>query len=220
MKITITILLLAVAVFAQNDWKSKDFDKWDAKDVETILDKSDWVEKQGFKSGSNEITMTVRLRSSMAIRLALIRQLQIEMSAKKDLTQEQKDAYLKRQKGLYDCPACVDNFVITISSVSKETKQYDHIYNYYRTTTIEQLKSRIYLQNEKGEKRELVHFVAPKTPGDEAQFFFKRFDEKGNVFLPTEGKYFLFRLEPDNLNSSMNFKIETKKLVIGEKVDF
>jgi hypothetical protein len=225
MKTLITILFLAVTLFAQNDWKSKDFDKWDTKDVETILNKSSWIVKQSFKSGyneiskSNEITMTVRLRSSMAIRLALIRQIQLGME-KQNLKPEEKEAYLKKQKGLYDCPACVDNFVITISSVSSETGQYDHIYNYYRTTTLEQLKKNIFLQNDKGEKRELVHFVAPKTPGDEAQFFFNRFDDKNNLFLSKESKYFLFRLEPDNLNSAMNFKIETKPILIGEKVDF
>jgi hypothetical protein len=219
MKTIIAILLLAITVFAQNDWKTKDFDKWDAKDVETILNKSDWAMKQGFKSGSAEITLTLRLRSSMAIRLALVRQLQLEMD-KLNLSAPEKEAYLKKQNGIYTCPACTDNFVLTISSVSTETKQYDHIYNYYRTTTLEQLKNRIYLQNDKGEKRELVHFIAPKSPGDDAQFFFRRFDDKGNVFLPTTGKFFLFRLEPDDVNSSMNFKIETKRIIVGEKVDF
>jgi hypothetical protein len=218
-KTIITILVLSLAVFAQNDWKTKDFDKWDTKDVEAVLNKSDWAVKQGFKSGSNEITMTVRLRSAMAIRLALVRQLQLEME-RKQLSPEEKEAYLKKQNGIYACPTCTDNFVITISSVSTETKQYDHIYNYYRTTTLEQLRQRIYLQNDKGEKRELVHFVSPKSPGDEAQFFFRRFDDQGKEFLPTTGKFFLFRLEPDNLNSSMNFKVNTKSLIVNDKVDF
>lgn len=238
---------MAMTIFAQNDWKTKDFDKWSAKDVQTILNKSDWIQKQSLKVSSGsylsriagattvagedyftsvggvtspiEVTITIRLRSSMAVRLALIRQLQIETDATK-LTPEEKTAFLKKQRGLYDCPACAENYVVTVSSISIDDKQFDLVYNSFKNFKLEQFKNFINLQNEKGEKRELVHFVPPKSPAEEAQFFFKRFDEKGNPLLTKDSKFFLFRLEPFEVNSPANFKVEVKPLVVGENVDF
>jgi hypothetical protein len=207
MKILFTILILAVTLFAQNDWKTKDFDKWDKKDVQTILNSSDYVVKQGFNvpitysttriagatnsrgddaftniggvSSTFEVFITLRMRSSLAIRLALIRQVQLEIE-NKVLTKQEREAYLLKQKGLYDCPACKNNYVITINSELVADNASDVVYNSLRNTTFDELKNRIYLQNDQGDKRELVHFVAPKSPQGEAQFFFSKFDDKGN----------------------------------------
>src|SRR5205085_1223158 len=111
-----------------------------------------------------DFTVTLRLRSSMAIRLALIREEQLQTDVKA-LNNDDLTLYNKRQKGLYECPACVENYVVTVTSRSKENKNYDAIYTLFASAKLEELKRFIYLQNEKGEKRELVHFTPPKVPG-------------------------------------------------------
>ena len=249
MKLLFLILIFSVSCLTQDAWKSKNFETWDTKDVQSILNKSDWVQKQSLKlySGASlnfvagtvlsnalspgstvstgsvtapiEMTITVRLRSSMAIRLGLIRQLQLETNVS-GLSKSEKEAFLIKQNGLFECPACVENYVVTVSSFSEDDRQFDLIYNSFRNFRLEQLKNYISLQNDRGEKRELTHFVAPKVPGQEAQFIFKRNDDKGVPLLNKESKFFLFRLEPYAVNSPANFKIDVKPLIVGDKVDF
>lgn len=264
---TYLIVLLVSLVFvtnslAQENWKTKDFDKWDKQDVETILNKSDWVKNQevrlqyspsqtvaagsflpgvagvagdlsgnaAARSGANTVnqgsiapsvdfTFTLRLRSSLAIRLALIRQAQLETNLEK-LSKEERELFNKRQVGLYECPACADNYVLTFTSKSKENKNYDAVFAAFANARLDELKTYIYLQNERGEKRELVHFVPPKVPGDEAVFFFKRFDEKGNPLFTKESRYLVFNTTKNDVNTVTNFKIDIAPLVIGDRVDF
>lgn len=256
------IFVFASISFAQEDWKAKDFDKWDAKDVETILNKSAWVKNQevrlqyspsqtvaagsflpgvsgvagdrsgnaAARSGQNTVsqgsiapsvdfTFTLRLRSSMAIRLALIRKAQLETNLEK-ISKEERELYNKRQVGLYECPACSENYVLTFTSKSKENKNYDAVFSAFANARLDELKTYIYLQNERGEKRELVHFTPPKAPGDEALFFFKRFDEKGNLLFTKDSKYLIFNATKNEVNTVTNFKIEIAPLIVGEKVDF
>ncbi len=49
------ILLFVSPLVAQEDWKTKDFDKWDRQDVETILNNSAWVKKTGSPAASRSI---------------------------------------------------------------------------------------------------------------------------------------------------------------------
>jgi hypothetical protein len=258
----LTMLLLTPISFAQSDWKTKNFDKWDAKDVDTILNKSEWVKNQeirlsaaaakvavagsvtpkvsaaggtGVSEGASisdlntvnqgkiqpptDFTFTLRLRSSMAIRLALIRQEQLEAAAK-ELSSAELELYHKRQKGLYECPACAENYVVTVTSRSKENKNYDAIYAAFGGAKLEDLKRYIYLQNEKGEKRELVHFTQPKAPGSEAVFFFRRLNEKGEPLFTKDSKLLILNLTNNQVNLAFNFKMEIPPIVVGDKVDF
>jgi hypothetical protein len=258
----VVLLVFVFTTNAQNDWKTKDFDKWDTKDVETILNKSDWVKKQEVRlqyeatqlaiagartpqvssaGGGNssadvvpnavnsvnqgsiqpsvDFTFTLRLRSSLAIRLALIRKMQLETNVEK-ISNEEFELYKKRQIGLYQCPACAENYVLTLTSVSKENKNFDAVFSAFSKALFNDLKRYIFLQNDKGEKRELVNFVAPKSPGDEAIFFFPRFDEKGNPLFTKENKYMIFVVTNNIVNSAVNFKIEIAPIVVADKVDF
>ena len=254
-------LFFCSQVCGQEDWKAKDFDKWDARDVEAILNNSSWVRKQEVRlsyeatiqsiAGSGDpnvsnagtevsqgiqrdatntvnqgsiqpavdFTFTVRLRSSMAIRLALIRKNQLETDTK-SMTKEQLENFSKKQRGLFDCPACAENYVVTLSSKSKQNKNFDAIYTSFGNARLADIKRYIFLQNDKGEKRELVHFVAPKAPGDEAIFFFKRFDDQSLPLFNLTSKYLVLNLTKDEVNQITNFKIETAPLIVGDKIDF
>lgn len=246
---------------AQPNWKSKDFDKWDRQDVETILNNSDYVQNkevrlqfegrqtvaagaytpkiansggtisegasrtrtntvgQGGIQPAVDFTFTLRLRSSLAVRLALIRQNQLETDTSK-MTAKELELFNRRQRGLYDCPACAENYVVTLTSASKENKNYDAVYTSFGNAQFNDIKRYIYLQNEKGEKRELVNFTAPKAPGEEAIFFFRRFDESGNPLFTRESKNIILNLTNNKVNTVTNYKFETAPLVVGGRVDF
>ena len=237
-------------VSAQEVWKTKNFDQWTKADVEEILYKSSWVSKQevrlnydstsvsaagsvtpniglnnpmsiqqGAIAPAVDFTFTLRLRSSMAIRLALIRRDQLETDVKK-LTDKEFENYKARQKGLYECQGCVDNYVLTLSSSSRENKNYDAVYTTFSRALFDQIKQYIYLQNEKGKKRELVNFVPPKAPGDDAVFFFRRNDDKGNPLFTKDSKQIIFNTTNNQVSTATNFKIAVQPLIIGDKVDF
>lgn len=175
--------------------------------------------KQGTVSPPLVFIFTMRLRSSLAVRLALIRKNQLETDTTK-LTKEEIDLFNKKQRGLYDCPACAENYVVTLTSKSNENKNYDAVFTTFKNATFEELKSYIYLKNEKGEKREMTHFVAPKVAGEEAIFFFKRYDEKGNPLFAKDSKEISISFTNNEVNSVANFKLDIKPIIIGEKVDF
>ncbi len=235
---------------AQKDWQTKNFEQWTKADVEEILNNSSWVSKQevrlnydptsvsaagsvtpniglnnprviqqGAIAPAVDFTFTLRLRSSMAIRLALIRRDQLETDLKK-LTDKEFENYKARQKGLYECVGCVDNYVLTLSSASRENKNYDAVYTSFSRALFDQIKQYIYLQNEKGEKRELVNFVPPKAPGDEVVFFFRRNDDKGNPLFTKNSKQIIFNTTNNQVSTATNFKIAVQPIKIGDKVDF
>jgi hypothetical protein len=247
------LLLFIAPVFAQEDWKTKDFDKWNAADVEAILNNSAWVKSQevrlhleasalvtpqqvaqnislaptdaretvgtGTLTPGIDFTFTLRLRSSMAIRLALIRKNQLETDTKK-LSPKELELFNQRQKGLYECPACAQNYVVTLSSKSQESKGADAVYATFGAARFADIQRYILLQNDRGEQRKLVHFVPPKAPGDEAQFFFERYDEKNNLLFTKKDKTIILNLTNNQVNTVTNFRIDTAPLIVGDRVDF
>jgi plasmid maintenance system killer protein len=246
----IFIALFCIVSNAQSDWKSKNFETWTKADVETILNNSAWAKSQEIRlqyegqytptAGANvlavsstlgvgsttgslqpalDFTFTLRLRSSLAIRLAMIRKNQLETDIKK-LTKEQLEVFNKKQSGLYACPACKNYYVLTLTSKSRENKNYDAVFTSFANAKIEDIKRYIYLVNDKGEKRELVNFVPPKTAGEEAIFFFPRNDEKGNPLFTKESKFLIFNTTNNSVNTATNFKIEIKPLIVADKVNF
>ena len=74
--------------------------------------------------------------------------------------------------------------------------------------------------NERGQRRQLIHFVAPRVPGEEAIFFFPRLDDKGAPLLTLENKDLLINLSDKQVNSVANFKLDVSKLVLNGRVEF
>ena len=112
-----------------------------------------------------------------------------------------------------------ENYVSHFHRNQKQPRA-DAVYTAFGGAKLADLQRYIYLQNDKGEKRQLAHFVPPKVPGEEAVFFFPRFGDKGNLLFTTENKYMVFNLTKDEVNIATNFKVELKPLFNGNAVEF
>jgi hypothetical protein len=162
---------------------------------------------------------TLRLRSALPVRQALVRLKALETNIEK-LSDQQRTAYETQVKGLLECPACAGNYVVTLSSKSKDSPGADAVYSTFKGGRLADLQRYVYLANERGDRRALIHFVPPRAPGDDAVFFFPRTDEKGAPLLTTDNKELLINLADNQANSITNFKIDVTKLVLNGKIEF
>ena len=80
------------------------------------------------------------------------------------------------------------------------------------------------LANEKGEKRELIHFVAPKSQADDAVFFFSRFNEKGQPLITAASKKVIISLDPKIFGTSpvtiVKFEFDVAKMIRDGEIMF
>ncbi|HEX8847184.1 MAG TPA: hypothetical protein VF791_21245 [Pyrinomonadaceae bacterium] len=247
--LVLSIFAASLVAAQQDDWRAKNIDQWTKADIESVLNNSAWVKRQEVRvrfrgelravagagnsaetiearrevlSGGNapiDFEFTLRLRSALPIRLALVRQAQLNANYDK-LNKEERAALDKKLKGLYECPACADNYVLTLSSRSKSYPGADAVFTSLKGAKLAELKRYFYLSNDRGEKRELVHFTPPKAPGDEAYFFFRRLDEKGQPLFTPNDKELVFRLNTEELNVPTNFTIDVSKLLVNGQVIF
>jgi hypothetical protein len=235
--------------FAQGDWTKKPFSEWTKTDVEAVLNDSAWAVHQelrikfaketqtaaGSYSGvssaaaaqsQTEVTsqipvdfiFTLRLRSALPIREALVRLRQFQDTSK--LNEKELAAFNAQTKGLLDCPACANNYVLTLSSKSTNSPGADAVYTLFRGARLADLQRYVYIANETGERRELVHFVPPKVPGEEAIFFFPRLGEKGRPLLLADNRELLVSFANNDANSIGNFKIALASLTLNGKIEF
>jgi hypothetical protein len=166
-----------------------------------------------------DFQFTLRLRSAMPVRQALVRLKQIDIGYD-ELTDKDRAAFDAKTKGLLECPACVENYVLTLSSKSAQSPGADAVYSVFKGGRIDDLKRYVYIANERGDQRPLIHFVPPKVPGDEATFFFPRFDDSGAPLLTTANKELVFNITNNEINLVTNFKLDVSKFVLNGKVEF
>lgn len=244
------LVMLATVACAQEVWTAKPFSQWSKKEAESILNNSPWASKQelriqfdkhtqkaagsfsGVSSASAaqaqtevssdvpvDFQFTLRLRSALPVRQALVRLKQLDTDLEK-LSKKELAAFDAQVKGLLECPACDDNYVVTLSSKSSNSPGADAAYATFKGGQLADLQRFIYIANERGEQRRLVHFVAPRAPGEEAIFFFPRLDEKGVPLLTPESRDLLINLSDKQVNSVANFKIDVSKLMMNGKIEF
>lgn len=165
--------------------------------------------------------VTLRLRSALPVRQALVRLRQLE--AKYDKMGESQRAAFdadKRTKGLLECPACAQNYVVTMSARSVNVPGADFVYEGLKSATLPLLRQTVYLANERGERRELVHFTPPKAPGEEAMFFFPRLDDAGKPLFAPGDRKILFRTSTGDVAAITNFEFDISALLVGGEVAF
>src|SRR5919198_1040627 len=166
-------------------------------------------------------TFTLRLRSARRVREALVRLKQIEAGYDKmsPAKQAEFDAQPKIE-GLLECPACAENYVLTLSARSGESPGADPVFATFKGARLADLQRYVYIADERGRRRQLVHFVPPKAPGEEATFFFPRAGGEGEPLLTPTSKELYFNLSDMQVNSVTNFRLDASKLVADGAVDF
>ena len=211
---------------AQAEWEKVPYQHWGVEEVRKILSDSPWgrtVTRSesiaplwlGTDAPKLEGNFVFLLRSALPVRQALLRRRQLE--AKYDRMGEAERAeFDKKNKALLECPACARNYVISFNSKNRALTN---------TSFGQKGKGSIYLENDRGERREAVHFMLSGEGGDnEAHFFFPRLDEKGNPLLTPESKKLTFYLgvrnSTDYLQLPEKVEFDVTKLVRGGQVIF
>ncbi|MGI8897643.1 MAG: hypothetical protein ACR2IB_04535 [Pyrinomonadaceae bacterium] len=162
---------------------------------------------------------TLRLRSARPIREAIVRLVHIE-SKYDQMPPEQQKSIDEQTMELLECRECRHNYIVSVGFGSLNSENVDLVYDWFRGQTVASLKGYISLANELGQRRNLINFIPPKVPGDEAFFFFARLDEDGNPLVTSRNKKLLFRMSDKNASSITNFNMDITKMILDDKLEF
>jgi len=246
----VILCLSGALTLAQNSLPKQPYEKWSKEETQKVLNTSPWARTQelrlkfdkevqkaaGSYSGVSsaaaaqaqtevstdipvDFVFTLRLRSALPIRQALVRLRNLETDIE-SMNKEQLAAFDKQTAGLLACPACEQNYVVTLSSKSRNSPGADAVFTLFKGARLADLQRYVFIANERGERRTLIHFVPPKAPGEEATFFFPRFDDKGSLLLTPENKQLLVNLSDNRPTSVGNFQVDVSNLLINGKVEF
>lgn len=243
------ITLLCGPAFGQGPLE-KPFNQWSKGEASKILNDSPWVKtreirvavKQGKRhvagmtassveeqrankaelGGANapiDFKVTLRLRSALPVRQALVRLRQIE-AGYDNMSASDRKAFDEKIKGLLECPACAQNYVITVSARSSNDPGADPVFEILKGATLPAIRKYIYIANERGERRELIHFVPPKAGGEEAMFFFERLDEEDRPLFKPGDKKLIFRMSDRDAGAVTNFEFDLGELTVNGEIAF
>jgi hypothetical protein len=226
------LLLFPSPANAQDPWTQKPFRQWTKDDIIKIAGDSPWAHlKEATPAIGDWVptsylpAVTIRLRSALPIRQALVRLKQLEAKYDK-MGEKERAAFDLKARGLLECPACSENYVISLGPPISKREMKSGM-GPLKHAILSQLEKRVYLMNELGERRELVHFVAPKHDEDEAMFFFPRLDENGKPLLSPENKKLIFIFEAKNIRTGYGldsvperFEFNVAKMIVDGRVEF
>ncbi len=223
----ITAVALTLNALAQDVWRDKPFNQWSKEEAEKVLLDSPWA-RLSARSGAAiyrsvsapDPAFNFRLRSALPVRQAMLRLRQLR--EKYDQLSEAKKAdFDEKNRPLVECPACADNYVIALHPPPGGREPLPRA---LLTTSHDRIKLAIYLSNERGERRELIHYVPPKSAASgEAVFFFPRFNEKGKPLLTPANKRLVLNIGSEALGGDQavnRFEFDVSKMVVNGKVEF
>ena len=183
-----------------------------------LIDSTSNTAELGGAEAPVDFQFTLRLRSALIVRQAVVRLKQLENNSA--MGEKDRAAFDAKLKGLLECPACEQNYVLTLSAKSKERPGADPIFTTFKGGRLADLQRYIFIANSRGERRDLVHFVPPKAPGDEAVFYFPRFNEKGEALLTPTDTALIANFTNNDVNMNINFRLDVSKLIVNGQVDF
>jgi hypothetical protein len=210
---------LAGTAVSQQLWE-KAPEKWNKEDVLRITSSSPWAvthqsteaqarasmvdmargSRNTVNSGGNGATagsanrdagpapVVFRLHSAEPIRRAITRGRQIAAGYDK-MDDAGKQQFDKANKSFLECGICKDYYVISATKYPDTTSQYVDEAIFQRMSLAD-LKGNVWLINDKGEKREIFQFTAPKKPGESAYLFFARKADDGNPLISFTNRSF------------------------------
>ncbi len=120
------------------------------------------------------------------------------------MSDDEKAKFNEKGRGLLDCAPCQNHHVVTLTLMSNPSGQSVEE-AIFQGMTLEQMKENVWLKNDKGATRPLIHFIAPQKRGDSAVFFFARKDEKGDLFLSKDNSEFSFVFNGTFFNANNRF---------------
>lgn len=169
--------------------------------------------------------IVIRLNSALPVRQALVRLQQIAANYDK-MNEKERAEFDNVTRDFLKCAACEKFYVITLTKFKNSGEGVDE--GLFQSMRFEDLKGKVTLFNEKGEKRELVQFIPPKKDGESAVFFFQRNDSDGHPLISPENKEMTFVFSTDFLDNRnpyarflpRRFEFNVSKLVSGESVMF
>ena len=236
MKSRQSILLPALALAAalacagearaqKEDWQSKPFNQWTEKEARKVLSDSPWSRTvassgpmvnfgtYGVNTPTPDKVYVARLRSALPVRQAILRLRQLKEKYD-SMSDGDKARFDEKNRPLVECPACADNYVISlIPPRAADT----------RSPTTEKMKLFVQLMDDRGQRRELVHFVPTKATGEEVVFFFPRFDDKGQPLLTPASKRLVFTIDTASIGMDatiQRFEFDVSKMTDGGRVVF
>lgn len=189
--LTLFSLCLATPADAQKVWEKKPYQQWSMSEVVQILSDSPWAQTQVEEGGDAHGTyfITIRLRSAIFVRQALVRQRQLHLNYDK-FTPADKARFDAGVKESLECSDCPKYYIVTLGS-----RNDSYPIRAIKESSLENLRTYISLMNDKGERRELVHFILPKSEEGEVMFVFARFDDQAKPLLTTNNKKFYFKID-------------------------
>lgn len=212
----IAVLFLALAatvpMFGQK-FLQKPHTEWSQEEAAKVLKDSGWAveyqseeglvaaqsQQQGRDAGDNNRgtyrgnqgrvdippPVSARLFSALPIRQAMVRLQQLGANYDK-MSAEDKAKFDESKAKFLECGICKDYYVVTLSKwKDTSTSVTDGI---FQTMTLNDLKGKVWLANDKDQKLELTEFTPPKNAADAAVFFFKRTNEAGAPFFTSADK--------------------------------
>ena len=200
-------------------WQAKPYQQWTKEEVQRILTESPWAQtsaQSGQIVGSSmsaDKVYTLRLRSALPIRHALLRLRQLN-DKYDSMSAEKKAEFDEKNKPLVECPACADNYVVSLVPPAQGDA---------RRVSLDRMKLFVRLVDDRGRERQLVHFVPHKTTGQELVFFFPKFDDKGEPLVTPATKKVVFTIDTSVIGldaTTRRFEFDVSKMTAGGKVEF
>lgn len=228
------VFLIACPVYAQQVLITKPYQKWTKQEIFKVASDSPWAQIKFANDMANPTTkeiqlraVTIRLRSALPIRQVLARQMQLNLQETYHIMNDlQRLDYANSIREMLNCSACADKYIITLSP-PQFSRSVNSAIRSLCGLTLDLIKTRVYIANEKGERRELISFSAPYDGTDEAFFFFRRFDESGHPLLTPENKKLIFVFESKDLTTPSGrilvperFEFDVSQLILAGKVEF
>ena len=250
-----TVSCLSTFAFAQK-LPDKPYTKWNQDDVKKVLYNKPFSDQYVSEKASNNVAITnnarqqsdtslgiggndrgsmartltappvvIRLHSSSPIRQAMVRLRQLGAEYDKMSADDQKK-FDASQATLLNCAICKDYYVVTLMKF-KDSSAGSVNLGLFQNMKLEDFKGKMWLANDKGERREVEQFTAAKGANDMSVFFFKRLDDKGNPLLTPDSKTlkivfdsYLRENSADGWMIPSTFEFQVAKIIIDGKVDF
>jgi hypothetical protein len=205
------------SAYGQKVWEKKSYNEWSMSDALRVLTDSPWAQTD-IEREPNGYTVIIRLRSALPVRQAIVRQRQIRLNYDK-FTPADKSRFDAEVKEFIECPDCSKYYILTLGTMNDS-----YPLRALKDISLDALKSYTSLTNDKGERRDLVHFIPPKSEGGDAMFVFERFDNKGKPLLTASNKKFYFKIDEKVFEGKTlpikKFTFEVSKLLRNGEIIF